>query len=328
MNKKTKQSTKKAILILISIILLLIILNSLYIKFVIPKKLTYKKQVLYTDFIKNLPNDRLGSAFFGDSHCLRGFNPEYFPNSYNYCDSSLSYIDIFDQLRDTIQTGDFMIDNIVLELDIHSLSSFFREKSSKNIDHIMLEAEGDALRVLREEHNYSYKEIIFSKYLPIIGNGEDFWSLLEESKTVIRKGGWVPKKSSRYKDNLTNHAGVRYERWFKDKKAIDPLMLSYLLKIVGLTEENDVNLIIIKYPVSRELDEYMEKVNISKEEFYDAVFTEIYEKHEVNLTVLDYHDLLFNSSEYFADADHVNPDGARIFSKRVYEDMKEMGLAS
>jgi len=164
MNKIKKKRIRNSFLIVISVILVLIILNLVYIKIVLPKKVELRKNILYTDFIDNLTDKKLSFAFFGDSHCLRSLNPEHFPGSYNYCNTGKSYVGILRRLNNTFKSESIKIDNIVLQLDLHTLSSFRKRKSSKNMDLLMIEAEDDLWGELTNNHNYSYTEIFLKNF--------------------------------------------------------------------------------------------------------------------------------------------------------------------
>ena len=91
-------------------------------------------------------------------------NPEHFPGSYNYCNTGKSYVGILRRLNNTFKSESIKIDNIVLQLDLHTLSSFRKRKSSKNMDLLMIEAEDDLWGELTNNHNYSYTEIFLKNF--------------------------------------------------------------------------------------------------------------------------------------------------------------------
>jgi len=152
--------------------------------------------------------------------------------------------------------------------------------------------------------------------------------MLASTKTIIYRGGWVPKKKAKHNRSVDVDVKLKYDRRFKDEEIIDSFLLYYLIEIIRLAERNNMGVILLSYPVREEYDSYMSKMNISIEWYHKTVLSNIYNEFQKNLTLLDYHDVFFDNPEYFYDTDHLNPNGSEVFSKRVYEDMKEMGLAS
>ena len=110
-----------------------------------------------------------------------------------------------------------------------------------------------------------------------------------------------------------------YVSHFKSGERIDEMDMEYFLKTLELAESRNISIIFIKYPVTKEYNEYMKERNITRDDYYSEIFTRINSTIE-NYTSLDYHDY-FNDSSLFYDPHHLNINGAKLFSEKLHDDL-------
>jgi hypothetical protein len=77
----------------VSIITILLILNGIYFKYIINKRIEYKKEKAYQEYLFN--NNKIDFAFLGDSHTAWGMNTDDINNSYNYAANGGSYYKLY-----------------------------------------------------------------------------------------------------------------------------------------------------------------------------------------------------------------------------------------
>lgn len=185
----------------------------------------------------------------------------------------------------------------------------------------------------------SYKEIdeirpesIFSIWFeskfPFIGNGEDFSVLIKKLELQEIDKGWVKNTGNFSKLNKTQEGEDRYKELFKWVERINNVSLEHFKKTVMMAKENNINVIFIIYPVSKEFNDALIKQNLTREEHYNIIFEKVDEILNESYFVLDYYEIFFDKPDYFDDSDHLNYIGAEIFSKQIYIDLSKLNLTN
>ena len=92
-----------------------------------------------------------------------------------------------------------------------------------------------------------------------------------------------------------------------------------------MAQSKNKKIILIKYPVTKEYKAALEAKGINRENFYSNLDKSI-SKYK-NMRILDYQDL-FDDNSLFSDSNHLNKNGAEIFSKKLNEDLRKLNIAN
>jgi len=321
-----KSNLKRGIQFMAILIAVILLTNMLYIKLVYEKKRVYRAQETYQEYLQRLDTKVIDFAVFGDSHALNGINPEYVPGAYNYGEDGQNYFNTYYKFVNVLFANDkIKIRNIVIELDMHTFSSNWKNREFLTMDNLPYYAQFVPNRELSRIYNMSPISIWLYANFPMIGNGAEFKMTVSKNISNISLEGWLRKSKNFSSQNKSKIAREKFDGHFKDAELINPTSMNYFRKILSITEENNIHVIFVKYPVSKTYSNLFKEDNISRDEYYDQVFG--YIDQELNdYTVFDYNDLFFNHSDYFDDPDHLNYIGAEVLSKRFYNDLVNEGF--
>ena len=289
---------KRMSLFLLILIILILIINTIYTKSLIEKTIVYRQEQIYQQYINSLPESKLDFAFFGDSHTVMAINPRYILNSFNFGVGAENYIATYYKLRKILDENE---ENLFPRLWFYSDFVSYNE---------IQKIRGSSIISLWIESNF-----------PFIGVGDEFRFVINKPELANMYLGWVENKGNFSKvENKVESAtkDVRYR--FGEQERISNISFEYFIKTIELAMENNIHIIFIKYPLTKEHDSVITKKNITKEDYYETIFDGINKTIE-NYSVLDYYDLYFNNPEYFGDSDHLNWKGAEVFSKRLSHDL-------
>jgi len=301
-------------------ILFIILLNQAYISLLLDKKIEYRKVKMYDEFISNPANKNLDYVFFGDSHAENAINPLYIKNSYNFAIGAENYIKSYYKLKKIIKKDNITIKNIVLEVDMQTFSE--RTVSEGLVfDNLYLYRDYISLNNIKKiRKDDSIYKFWIEENFPVIGNGEEFRFIYFRDLSEIDLG-WLNNTGNFSTAEKEISLQRVYDIHYNHKKRIANLTFEYFLKTLELAKENNISIILIKYPQSKEFDGYITERNVTKDDYYDYIFKEV-DSMGINYRLLDYYDEYFNHTEYFGDPDHLNYVGSKIFSKKVNDDFK------
>jgi len=210
--------------------------------------------------------------------------------------------------------------NIVLEIDMHSFSSLLVDDTHL-LNDLWFYKKYMSYSEMKEIRNESYPALYIEANFPFIGSGSDIIAnTINHPKLTEIYQGW--SKSDINFSSTPNKEAVAMERanvHFKGYERINPLIFEYFLKTLSLAKENNLTVILVSYPVSKEFDEAMEKLGITKDDYYSTIFDGIDSVLDEYM-YFDYYDMFFYNPELLFDPDHLNSNGAETFTKKIYED--------
>lgn len=259
--------------------------------------------------------------FLGDSRPATSIIPEYIPGSYNYCFEGENYSQFYFRARRVV--GQKELETIVLPLDIHSFSDY-RSNPYNNVVYWLDFASPEELSDLTGKPR---SLLMIKKYAPFIGSGRDFAAFKLGKQGANRRlaDGWkyLGDKSRAKDDNKEFAAHNRVGEHFKHyPEVINKDLFAYYLKTIELARENGIELVLVKYPVSRDYLVEAAKLGVAPEEIYEYARDNTPDYGD--LTVLDYRDIY--NDEYFFNSDHLNTKGAETFSRLLAKDLADLGL--
>ena len=251
----------------------------------------------------------------GDSHSQYGLDPDILGESFNFSSSSGSYINAYYKLKHILNNTDKTVKTVILPLDTHSFSSWYFEGPSNSWYWIKYVD-------FREVGRYRKKSLLYSVlkiqayWAPYIGKRESFLRFIE-TKDKERKiiNGFIPlDEEPDDMGTLDDKAREIIKHHFEGKKLYDESIMHYFWKALEICDNNNMRVVLIRFPVTQQ---YMNAaLNWIDEKAEEELMRGIKIKYP-KATVLDYRNIYFNNPQYFKDADHLNRQGADLFSQLI-----------
>jgi len=287
-----------------------LILNLAYLKFIEPQRLIQKRDAIYRQFLQNSANRELDLAFFGDSHPDGDVDTSYIKNSFLFAQGGQSYVETYYELKKVLNDK-VKIKNIVLQLDLHTFSAIPRSED-KLFRELYYYSQFIGIKDIAKLRKESLLSIFFQENIMFLGKGNELIT-----NALIHLGLIPPTGSPK---ELSKNAKTAYAAHFGLNPTIEisEQTFDYFLNTLRLAKENGINIIFVKYPLSKQYELETEKYNLDKEGYYDKVFAEI-DKVIGEHAVFDGYGIYFDNPEYFWDSEHLNALGSEVFSKKLNE---------
>lgn len=301
------EKIKKNIILTIGFLTLLvlgiILTNSLYFNLVMTQKNIYKS---YQQFQKiDLRNTE--TIFFGDSHPAMASNPMYVNNSFNYAMPSESIDETYYKIRE-IYSKRNNLKYIVLPYDLRNFEDYRHKKFMESwfwYNYL-------SLQELSDFTGKTKSELFIERRFTFIGKGVETSSLLLKKDRTQMIKGW---------QNITKVYNGKSEdpSGKKLKIVITPKYLDLYKRIIEMSENENVSVILLKYPLH---PKHLERYNANEiEEYYNTLDNEFREYE--NVIIFDYQEFLMQD-KYFSDDDHLNNIGAKKFSISINQEISSI----
>jgi hypothetical protein len=321
---------KDGVLFIIISLAILLIFNLIYLKFIEPKKITERKELIYKEFISNLKDRELNYAIFGDSHPDESLNPFYIADSFNFARGGETYIETYYKLKKIVEKDKVKIKNIVLQVDLHTFSEKTGTKDRLFTD-LYFYSQIVNLNEIAKLKGKSLISVFLEKNFPVLGNGKEFLqNMLRANAITPIYLGYTPSADIPLKDSyaIAQKAQKVYDDHFSTNGlVIDEQNFHYFIEILKIAKENNMNVIFVKYPLSKAYASEVEKHNLAEKDYYDEIFSAV-NKIINKYTVLDYYDIFFDRPEYFYDAEHLTVTASEVFSKKFNEDVRNITVTN
>lgn len=229
-----------------------------------------------------------------DSHgqALNDFAEEYGVHNFSY--GSDSYEDMYRKTLYLIRNAE--VNTIFISVDEHSLTSYRERKN--NLDRSIIYCSPEDLGYY-EYFKQKYLKHYIALFRPEIAEVIKIYKSPSKKKPV----SWA----SRSEEDKLNRAVKRVSANFPDEIQSEKLKQS-LQKIIDLCRINNIELIGIKFPLSKEYLEAAEgKTGVADELLMMK-----------GLKVLDCTELYIDRPEFFADQDHLNDEGAKDLVEKIF----------
>ena len=274
------------------------------------------------NYVKNLKNvpQHITYLIVGDSHGYVDIDNKILNKlSYNLSQMSDSLLDIYSKLLFLIDNN-VKIDNIIIQLDPHLYANYriFRNNNEVIINYLDYNS-------YTKICNVNYLEFYLQK-IPVFSQKNRNFVFKSSIKKIINL--FSNTQRNPIKENIIfsindqsiserNINSVKRSNYHFSNGILDnDNIKDVFIKIVRLAKKNDIELIGIKYPVSKY---YYESTSYKYNHFIESInyFTEGHID-----SVLDYEKLFYNKDEYFHDPDHLNVNGAIEFTKILNHQLK------
>jgi len=249
-----------------------------------------------------IPNKRYSKFIMADSHGLPiGKFSEQF-NVYNFSAGSDSYFDIKRKIRYLLKK-DYDVKVVYITVDDHMLSPY--RESTNNLDRSVF-----LTSIIDYDTYISYlKEKVIKYYFPIFQPkiGSVFRSYLKskirknvnENKISADNNYWWKLPENQKKILADN----RIQSHFCSKNKSE-ILEKELLEIINLCQDNDIELIGVKFPLTRTYLKSLGTSNYGADELF----------YSNGLKVIDQKSVFVDNDEYFFNQDHLNTQGGKKFA--------------
>ncbi len=310
-----KKFIKKTIFFFILTSLLFFSINMCYENFVLKKTLLAKTDAQFIDANK----EGINILFLGASHTKRGINPLLIPNSFNYASADENYAETYYKLKTLIEKKQLKPQIIILPLELNSFTSKRIERFNNGW---YWKKYIDFQEFAKFNPKFSILEAEITSTFPVLGNGLDFLSIIIKGKSEMVKGHKRTYRDFSQISNKEQEAIVKANSHFKNTKLIDERLVFYLKRILDLAKENNIKVLVIKFPITEEYYKASLRYIQDIEKFNDITEGIVNDRKDVIL--VDYQRLYWGNYSLFHNSDHLNAKGAEEFTQVIKKDIENI----
>ncbi len=242
--------------------------------------------------------------FMGASHISFGINPEYYPNSINIAKVSERYLYTYLKLKNIINDNP-QIDTLYLEFAPNDTWAGTDNKYFK---------EGELNEFFFKFHPFfTYREFLhFFKHAKIFITNLKLYlpSFEQRGRQLSDFGNYIEYNKIYDAENRLTRSAIQSIYFSNNYFTTNEINSKYLDLIIDICDNNNIKIIFLYMPVCH-IEDYYD---------IDAHYTFYNDKYS-HIKFLDYSNIQLPDS-LRADDQHLNPAGAEVFTRRLFEDMK------
>ena len=283
-------------------------------------------------YIYRLNNIKLGNnintLILGDSQTQTAINDSITENAVNYSHNSEHFLLTYNVLK-LVATNNPQIKNVILGCSFHSISAFnerylFGEKNKPDVftklfyPRYFTMLENDSKLFLIENN---LPGVLKSLQMIILDMITSFTNNYKKYQDYPFVGRYYPGRTRIFNDSLINESIVWH--FYSDSTAFrledfSDLQEEYLKKIITFCKDNNIKLILLNTPVHE--DYYTQIPEKFMKEYY-SLMKDLEDSDKVIL--FDYYNYKL-PDEYFGDGNHLNRQGATVFTPIIMNRIKEL----
>ena len=265
--------------------------------------------------------------FLGQSDMKRAVIPEVMPfKAYNFAELGESFIETYYKFKYYIE-GMPSLKVVVLPLPLGSFSSFRTNRIGTNYYSYGYISFRDLWELYQIKGPFVIRQKLAS-YSPVLDPGQlrTFWKnfrrLIKKKpieRAVIQDGYHLLT----IKGIVNERMAIRsIQRHFQGHNIFDKDLLLYFEKILILCHVRGIKVVTLMTPMTdyylKHAEKYMTKAALDEKVFNHPRFSPYIYKH------LDYLDLYAKDHNLFVDGDHLNHEGATLFSKQIASELSKV----
>ena len=303
-------SNKKFLSIVFVITLFFVI-----IQFIVLEYYTREKMVVMDEQTKSLiSKHNYKLALLGTSHTNYGQEMNQIDSEMFDYGSAYTYpIIMYQKIKKLIDLNP-NLKYLLVEADYHQFYEFSFTDSSIYTEYAFLlkgiETGNENLfySLNREIAPTLHEKILLSIKSRIMGLGKS------EKDVTKKEGDW--SRLTQSVRNKTNMGRYNFFKFTNDKK-MNKNSVDYYQKTIELAQKNNIEVILIRHPLSNEyLGNMYENMKIDVEQYLNIL------SKQYNLKILDFRYIFKNKQELFSNQDHLNTNGQKEFSKILVNEIK------
>jgi len=302
-----------AILFIAAAVLTHLVLRASFYHAIQPQSWTFTTERQFHD--RAAPVDLL---ILGDSHAKSGVDPRLLDGAFNFATLGGLYIHNYYLLRHLIEDEGLKPRAVLLPMDTHSLA-WQRGRIEERYYWARHFNYAELIRTTGRAGYYA-RQWLDAGVFPYAGQGdlmvEWFLGRNERGLPYPMVDGFVMLPSA-WQDMSGNEriaqAETRCAFLHDDYRVMNPVMMDYFERCLALCAERDIDIVLVRYPVTHEAHKLI-TANVDLEEL-DAYYEKL--AAEYNAATVDLFEAFLDQPDYFADSDHLNPDGAEALTQRL-----------
>ena len=267
--------------------------------------------------------DTLEYLMLGNSH--NRVNPEILGNGFCYITPKEVYRQTYYKLSYILENTRKKPENILLSIDPVNFSPKAQNELPfdgywrKYLDYSGL---------ARENHDLGYLlNWIAGRYFSYVGNYKyTYMSVLFFNADLHKiKNGYFPARNYKNfakepnREHLGYYMASAYLSSYAGKSTLSNT--EYYLRILALCHQYNIHLILLRMPMTDEYLKYARRmVDLDK---LDRGIIELTSKYCDNYQVFDFRNEFHGKPEYFFNADHINPAGATLISRKIKDELEK-----
>ena len=259
--------------------------------------------------------------FFGNSRVTEAVDFEQLPCTFNYTSGAESIWCYYYRLKYILENSPNSISNVVIPAEQGQFyfndSKLFLEANYWNT-YVDFNELAELTGKKRKYYSLQAKSLL----VPYANTFSYFFSSLDIRRRKTNQEGKVDfsfKKKSFLNYSKAQQDSLRLGAInfiLKNSNDLD-LGTVYLVKLIQLCRENNVELLFVKYPITKDLRSNLEKISKEKKVLNtDSII------HSNNCALLDYSELFDDNQNYFFDAHHLNGEGRAIITEKLSDFIK------
>lgn len=254
--------------------------------------------------------------FLGHSRVYGGVNDSVIPGSFTFATNSEPNIFTYYKLRHILEDTDKQVETVLMPI---GLGTFFSVQDPGVYDCAYWKRYVDFVELGGEMNERS-------KYITAYVRSSAFPYARQITQLINRKLWNKNKRRPKLADFTTHAEKVGFARssiLFNStvRTPYDDVSMTYFNRALALCKEKNVNVILVKYPVSsyyrQAFNELADSLNVDFSRV-DSVLTG-YPEYQV----LDYSELFDNNEEHFVDAHHLSVSGREALSEELRKALAE-----
>ena len=255
----------------------------------------------------------------GDSHAKCGVDPRLMDKSFNLATLGASYLHTYSRLKALLDDKTVSLRRVLLPMDTHSLA--WQQSRMEDVAYWAHYVDYGTLTLKTGNLGYFGRRFLLGDGFPYLGQGDVMLAwLVGRGKTttpypmikgyIELPGDWAHVTVSERVRQARNEAAFLHDNYH----CLNPFMIACFNKAVALCEAKHIQIVLVRYPVTKQMLTCIEQnVPLDKlQDFYDTVAAD-----HPDIIRLNFIDLLADDPACFADADHLNPRGAKRFTRQL-----------
>ena len=255
--------------------------------------------------------------FLGDSHSQNAIDPSIIGNGFNFSSANENFIQTYFKFIRVLKKIDQKPQTIVLPIDPSSFSSF-RAQRFVNPSELLTFANYFTMTI-RTKKIYYLSTWFENSFFMYVGKYATINKYLEVAK--LRKFSNMKLGFKGRRGNLENEQDVakvctdKANLYLKGYHYFDPAIKSFFVDILEYCDNNGIAVYLMKMPLAKEYVQACRDI-FPLNEYYKEIH-EIAGRFSSVKKVYDFQDFFFHQQSYLRNPDHVNIDGAKIFSEML-----------
>jgi hypothetical protein len=269
------------------------------------------------------PATRPGVVIMGNSHAMMGVAREQFDQGINATSLAEGCVATYYRLDSLLERHD-SIHTVILTADLMLFSS----KGAMQTKNVYLARYIDYFDLARSSGQWKtcVEDYVSYRLFPYLGSSDvwiDYFTGRTKGPRETAFTIWLSRLADKDEDFARTEAARTARLHFGRGTPYNTLSRQYLRRIAKLCAEHDVQLVLVRFPMSKYYLAAAERFVDEAE--WDAFVKPFFDDHP-DVLFLDYLHLYEDREDLFADTNHLNAEGRKALTETLVSDLDKRGL--